>query len=364
MKTKRLILSRTSVIHHYLMLPFGFAAVSTIAVQTIRFKVLEDVENFNISFAFFLGLNIVCVALITTSIFSNQLLLSFNGFLSFFERISDNYACWMNPAIVKTTRITETLLIVSTCGIIGMSTLISIILILFPQAPVTIGFFIPDKYFTLPIRIFVSIAYITAIVLSAANLTAVLQIIIVYLIYMTILVTKEFRICGNARKPTVYLTTNRLRSVKNIMTEYRGTQVLHLNFLLIAGQFLVPVATVVTNLVIFCNYVVISQRNEMNSFVVAMLATWSVAASVFWCAILEVGRYIYGNGNKVLMSWKRTDWGSSNNSLMNKFRVSCKPFMINYGSTFVIRRPTTLKFFKSLTRGTFRVLLTFITVRN
>ncbi|CAL8120990.1 unnamed protein product [Orchesella dallaii] len=46
----------------------------------------------------------------------------------------------------------------------------------------------------------------------------------------------------------------------------------------------------------------------------------------------------YRLGQEVLYSWKFHDWGSSqNNKVMSKFRKSCKPIVVNYGNTYVIR---------------------------
>jgi len=265
-----------------------------------------------------------------------------------------------NPVVAKTGRRINALLISLIWLLLGCWILLSIVLSLFPRIRVSPASLIPREYFSLPLKIGVSFACTVSALAIHTNMLAVAQIIMMYVTHMTILVSREFfmeheQLKGKHR----YQTRNSLRTVKNIIVEYRSTEILHLNCMELLGFVMIPMHSIAANLVLFCNFIVITKRDEMNPFVLATLVTWSFGTGMFWYTVLELGRYIYTRGKKTLVSWKYADWGSRiNDRIMSRFRKSCRPFMFQYGSTYVMSRRTPLKYLKGLTTGTFRVLLT------
>ncbi|CAL8121202.1 unnamed protein product [Orchesella dallaii] len=274
--------------------------------------------------------------------------------------MSRKYIFPFNPAVCKANRRIDTILMTILIGLVGNVVIIAIVLVMFPRAPFLLGNIIPKENFILPVRIAFTILYLIVFLSINGNLLAVAFIVCIYLLYMTIFVTNEFLMVGiGAQKKQKYKTRNSLRAVRNIMVAYRTTEILHQNFLRTVGILFVPLHALTGNLVIFSNYVVITQSSEMNGWLSAMLFMWSLSAGIFWWAVLEIGRYISTRGSRVLSSWKLGDWGSPLNSkIMLRFGKSCRPLMLNYRSTYVIGRQSSIKFVKGITRGTFRVLLT------
>lgn len=60
------------------------------------------------------------------------------------------------------------------------------------------------------------------------------------------------------------------------------------------------------------------------------------------------------------VSWKRHTWESKPKArYMRKFRKACRPLLIRYQETFVVKRITPFVYVKGVIRGIFRAVLTF-----
>lgn len=104
---------------------------------------------------------------------------------------------------------------------------------------------------------------------------------------------------------------------------------------------------------------ILKHGSEMDKISVAVLVSWGIAAATFWGVILIMGGGLYLNGNNLLLSWKyHSNWPDKfQKEVFHKFRRSCRPFVLNYGRWYVIKRLTVLKFVRSLCRGIFKALL-------
>jgi len=270
----------------------------------------------------------------------------------------------MNPALAKTGNSVDIFIAVSAISLSAQAILGSITLALFPRLPILMGYSVPEKHFTVLVRMFCTFTYSTNSFTIVANFMVIIVIVFMYFFYMTILVTEEFRTFGNGNNIVShrYRTISLLRTVPYTILEYRSTQILHQSFLEIFGFMLAPIHSLCTTIVIFCSFVIISYRHEIHSSEIFVLLLYIVVGGSYWFVVLEFGGLIYSKGGQVLLSWSVNDWGSAyNNKLMTKFRKSCPRFRINYGSTYVIRRTSVLAFVRSLSRGTFRALLTLVT---
>jgi len=160
-----------------------------------------------------------------------------------------------------------------------------------------------------------------------ANFAVTIALAAAYGLRIFVFVLIELYIGRKVRNP--YRKSNSLRKLHNTIIEYRCTQILLEQFMSIYGFLLVPTHSLMTKLVLFCNYLAI-RRNEMHISVVGMLAVWSIFCSLFWAILLQIGGYAHLSRKNVFYSWKVFDWDySKNNKLMARFRRSCKPFMFN-----------------------------------
>ncbi|CAL8132167.1 unnamed protein product [Orchesella dallaii] len=260
-----------------------------------------------------------------------------------------------DPETARNSKLLEFLMVSVISNMMGTSLLLSLVFIIFPQVPACFGNIIPPEYFTLPVRIVHTLYYVHMSTVIYANFSAVIAVLITYMFQMVPFVLNEFRMNGVQK----YKTMRGFRTARNIMLEYRSIQILHLAFMDVFGNILIPLHFLIMKLVVFSNVVVIRYHNEMHPGVMAMLGIWSILGTAFWCATLALGGYVFRKSLETRRSWKNWKWKSRfDGVIMAKFRKSCKQFMISYGNIYVIRRHSILKFMKGLTCGTFRVLLT------
>jgi len=272
---------------------------------------------------------------------------------------SDKFTSILNPKVLKTSHQLEVILSILIFNLMGTGIFISVVFALFPKAPILLGNLIPDNYFNRPIRLLHTILYAHYFTVIYANLAVIGVITAICGTQMMSFVTNEFHVGKTGKALSTYRTSNTWRRMDNLIIQYKSTQIIHEHFMKILGFLLAPIHAVITNLILFCNYIVIRHRHEVHPSLVAMLMIWSIFGTVFWSILLKIGGLAFLHGKKVLHSWMVHDWGTSfNNRLMMRFRLSCKPFMINYGSTYVITRVSVLKFLKGGTKGTFKILLT------
>ncbi|CAL8132165.1 unnamed protein product [Orchesella dallaii] len=323
-------------------------------IQTIRFHTAGLSNHFNLSYAFNIGSGIILITMLVPALFPHELLTAMNGFMIYFNRIYNIYMPDYDPETATSSKLLEFLMVSVISNMMGTSLLLSLVFIIFPQVPVCFGNVIPPEFFTLPVRIVHTLYYVQMSTVIYANFAAVAAMIITYMFLMVPFMVNEFRMKGVKK----YRTVGGFRTARNIMLEYRSIQILHLTFMNVIGNVLVPFHFVIMKLVLFCNVVVILYHNEMYPAVAAMLGIWSILCTVFWCVTLALGGYVFSKSLETTRSWKNWKWKSRfDGVIMTKFRKSCKPFMINYGNMYVIKRRSILKFMKGLTRGTFRVLL-------
>ncbi len=167
-------------------------------------------------------------------------------------------------------------------------------------------------------------------------------------------ILREFRI-----DHPPYKSISSLRTPQILMLAYRTAQIMHGKGILVIGFFILPTHTIIYKMIVFTSYMIVKHGQEMDNISIAVLVGWAISAATFWVVILVIGGTLHLQGNNLLMSWKyHTKWPDKfQRNLMNKFRKSCKPFELNYGRSYVIKRLTVLKFIRSLSRGIFKALL-------
>ncbi|CAL8070838.1 unnamed protein product [Orchesella dallaii] len=236
----------------------------------------------------------------------------------------------------------------------GVSMLLtSIIMILFPRFPVLVGSIIPDAYFILPVRLIVTSLQIYVSV--SIHITTMMWVTTVYyyLCLVTPICTQELRMDGRKFK-----TFRRLRTPEALIKVYRSLQLLNNLAMYICGPFVVPQQMIFSKFIVYNNYMQIVYSHQISLATASLLGFWALGFSFYWTVVLSFGGYLYCNTNRVLLSWKYHNWDCKKDTkLMSKFRKSCTPITIHFGTTFVIKRLTLLKFIRGATVSTFRILL-------
>jgi len=233
--------------------------------------------------------------------------------------------------------------------------LILIILIYDPRAVNFLGDLVPQKYFVFPVRLLIIVFHAYLLVIVHASIVGIGCIIITYGFYVTPILIRELR----RGRPNTYRMEDTLRRPENIRHVYRSLQVLHANALCFMGFFIVICNALFMATSIYWIFVLVRYWEKLQLISKAQIVIWSVVFMGAWTFVLELGRFLFSKGNKVLGSWKGGNWGSvRENRLMKKFHRSCKPIVLSYGRQFVVGKVSVLVFLRGVTRGMFRALLT------
>ncbi len=86
-----------------------------------------------------------------------------------------------------------------------------------------------------------------------------------------------------------------------------------------------------------------------------------VAFLIFWIFVLQIGKYLWIQGNKNFDSWAKFDCSCSNHEkkIMKRFRKSCRLVLICHGKVLVFGRMTQFVYIKSLIIYTCKLLIGF-----
>lgn len=190
------------------------------------------------------------------------------------------------------------------------------------------------------------------------NLCFVVEISFLYSVVIVPFILLEFRV---DRKKSSYFACHKLRTPPLLWSAWRTVQVLQGRINDFIGIVLIPVQMICSKMVVICVFLVIQHSNELSPSRKLLWIIWAVLTGIFWSMVLLLGGYIYLYGKKVLISWKYHKWEGISRlekRIMSRFRKSCIPISVAYGSTYVIKRLTVLKFVRGLVTSLFRVLLT------
>ncbi|CAL8106445.1 unnamed protein product [Orchesella dallaii] len=310
-------------------------------------------DSFNIIYAFTIA---TCVPLLTLSLYvycPTDLQAALNGFLKFSKDIVDLYQ--PNYDRNKSLRgILIDIFVVVTAGGIGLTQgMIWLTMFFFPRAPV----FFTNVLCATPCNSISTAGisffqiYLTCIIYW--NMGFTILALFLYGIVVFSMLIDEF--CLNRRK---YRAINAFRNLNDLMFNYRCFQILQSCCMQAFGYLMIPIQSTVMNLIVFCNFMLLVHGSELQIMTLATMSLWSILGTTVWTFILYLGGYMHKMSEKTLRSWKVHPWGSKNErKMMSKFRKSCRPVLIQFGNTFVIRKRTCLKFLRGITKGTFRALL-------
>ncbi len=229
------------------------------------------------------------------------------------------------------------------------------LLIYDPTSVIFFGALIPPKYYAyFPVGILAILYHTFYLFVLCFNLIYTMTIILVFLLYVTILLTKEMSLSRNK-----YKTLDILRQPENLRVAYRAFQVLFANFVCFIGPFVSLAHAFSVCLPIFCNFFLIRYWGNLN--LISKLFAIMIALILFsvWTFVLQLGKYLFVRGNKIVGSWKRQRWENKiEEKVMERFQKSYRLVLIRCGNQLVLGRITQFNFVKSIMRGTFRSLLT------
>lgn len=259
--------------------------------------------------------------------------------------------------MAKLNSIHDVIQLVNLTTLSGFS--ITCVLLLFVQ-PTIFGFLghhIPYQRFPYIVRvlIFLPQAYIMTVACIANCLF--LCICILYEYYILVLYSTEFRLNQGT---FVYVTNDSLRNnSRNFIRECIAFHVLQQHFILLTGKYLFVANTSFILAIVFTNFVIVRYWKVLNAYILVLFVSGDIIASVVWMLVILLGKLLERNSSRVANSWKLHNWGSDlENRTMKRFQRSCQPLQLSYGKVLIMRKGNLFKFFREITRGTFRLLLT------
>lgn len=322
----------------------------------LRIKANEN-DQVYISFAVLFAIILLAVVVSILRFYSHSCCRAISGMFSLVIEIQDDYFVpHFDPEKSKYNLVLEVLLVVLAVNYFGLGVLVTLLVGYDPRAVTFLGRLIPEIYFFAPVKLLVVFlhAYVVVIGVMACGTLACLGT--VYGFYVTLILSKELRIKNNC---TTYLTTEKLRRTPNLRLIYRSFQLVHQNFMCFLGIYIVILNASVVVSVVFTNFVLLRYWSDQHTIMRVLGLGYTLMFILIWTAILQLGKLLFLKGNKVVNSWRGRDWGNVvENRIMKRFKISCKPILLSYGRQFVIGRQSILVFYRCVTRGTVRALLT------
>lgn len=227
-----------------------------------------------------------------------------------------------------------------------------IVIVIAPRGPLTIGYLIPELYFTFPVKLGVIISHCYFVTILVTNIVVHSFCTFIYLAYFTVIITKEL----NLRKRR-YKSDSSLRSPSHLRHIFRSFQFLHQHASSFLGVFVLVGSGEFMISIIYTSFVLIRYGGMLHTSIYCCLLLVIMLLLLTWTILLELGREFYRRGNHVLVSWQKEQGWSKD---MKKFVRSCKPILICYGKQYVLGPSCVLNFYRGIVRGTQRALLTTV----
>lgn len=241
----------------------------------------------------------------------------------------------------------------SGCAVLNV---LLILFLIYDPTGIFLGELIPPRYFYFPVKLAVILFHTYLLIVLCVSGAFIAGISCAFGFYFGSFVSRELRL---GRGKDAYKANDILRKYSHLTVAYRGFQILMHYSTSVYGIYLVIFNAVSILGSSFSNFALIKYWNDLELTTKAPLLIGNTFIIMGWSCVLGMGRFLFSKGKKVLASWDRYEWPSALvQREMRKFRMSCKPFALCYGTTFVVGRDKVLTFFKGVTRGTMRALLT------
>lgn len=256
----------------------------------------------------------------------------------------------------KETRIQNLLLAGITFGFLLLYIQITVFLVVDSHGILFVGSLIPSGTFLTCLKLVLFMLNLYVISACLLMTSFFICYFVLYGMNVVLFYTLELRLGFHDSK---YCTISTLRKQPDCLaTVYRAFQILHQYFLLQFGPILLFADGVLMMNCIYITFVLIRYWNELEAYAKAPLLVQDILGMLVWSGIVEIGRLLNNRGNKVPNSWMRSNWRSAfEQKFIKKFRKSCKPLLLAYGTQYVVRNKSLLMFYKGVIRGTFRMLL-------
>lgn len=229
---------------------------------------------------------------------------------------------------------------------------------LYPKSGPYITYQIPDRYFFTWIYVTTGILFMVPAIGMTTLICIMCNAGILFVFNVRPIYTSELRLGVDSWK---YFTLNKLRHPYNLVKNWKAVEIFVRVACIYFGRFLIPMQTVFTQLILFCNVAMIVFAKDLETTSKIVLPMISVTAMLGYSIFLTMAGKVFTSSKATLNSWKLERWSkeSQDRKYMKKVRSACQPMSACAGKYFVIRPKSTLNFIRAVSRGTFRSLITF-----
>ncbi len=260
-----------------------------------------------------------------------------------------------SPIYSRLNKNLESVLTLFGCSWTGNIVVVMILCLYDPRSEIFLGSLIPVQYYAyFPVGVFVICFHWYFLLIVGVNIIITVGFSLVYSVYLTEVLTKELRF--NRR---YYRTLDALRKPAGLTHIYRSFQVLNneglsfLSIFILLGHWYCVITPM------FCSFILITYWDKLDPLGKAPILLGVPSTMGFWTVVLQLGKYLYVRGDKLLWSWQNHNWGKKrDHKYMERFRWSCQPVLIRHGNQLVLARITQFNYFKGIIHGTLRALLT------
>lgn len=224
---------------------------------------------------------------------------------------------------------------------------------LFPTNPIYPFSVFPIWFFNPVTYIFNGLIWIYLLISLWSNVIFVVTCSLIFVMFIIKTIYNTAFVSNQAS----YDTLNSLRTSRNLPLAYLKVEILHKNVNNLIEPFIIPVQTLITQIVLYCNYILITQWDHLETMIVAILLMFAILFTVLWTVGLEIAGQFHRTNIHILRSWKYFDWSKSEMKQLSKFRKARRPLAFRVGGYYCIKRLHVLKFLKGLTNGTLRAVL-------
>lgn len=229
-----------------------------------------------------------------------------------------------------------------------------IAIILFPQLPIFLINILPESHFLYSFFHFSLFLNGTPILFSVNSGILFLMQLFMFIYFVIDLIIKETNININEKSK---ILPNSYRFLVNVNLAYRIIQfcIQLLNSFL--GKYIVPIHYLNAQLILLCSYLLIAKKGlPMTIQILFILSVTSIIG--VWGLFLFIAGRVFQKSRKTITSWRDCYKHGLDFKYFMKFKRSARPVAIEFPGYFKITNKTLLVYFKSITRGVFRVLLT------
>lgn len=273
--------------------------------------------------------------------------------------VSAKFLSHYNRETCDINRIVDTIIATFTISVFIFGFVLFMYGLIKPQDAMFIGYLIPSSVYSFfPFGLILGIFQGHIILIAVTNISLCGGAVIVYLWYLAVLYTRELHL---DQPPKKYKADPKVRSdPKNLRHVYRSLQVFNEIVMELAGQYGVMCHVAFIVLPTIGNFALIRYWDQLQILVIVLIIGGLTVMAVFWMFVLQVGKYLYVRGQKILLSWKRTYlWKGKGMEYkaMKKFAKGSRLILLRYRNILVFKRVTQLIYIKCVMRGTFKALL-------